>query len=266
MSLATKKTETYEELCLNTLAKLTIEEDYSINLINEYILLVNNEQSFKFSVEILRNSIQTSIDLEGDLNKGGSIDTIQIASDGGYVFVFDIFILRQTEELYKLVKDFLGGFFQCEAISKIFFDCKGDSTAIHDHISVCPNNVIDLQIYHILLNQIPQLNTNAKDTNTSFMPGLNTTLTAFNCPLNHLKSEMKKLFTESEVGVYKTRPISTKFIEYAALDVKYLNQVKENMEKMIIQSGLDLEFIEYLMKVATQKYARSICKKFIQEE
>ncbi|CAJ1358822.1 unnamed protein product [Effrenium voratum] len=166
---------------------------------------------------------QLSMDVEGvDLCRSGPISIIQIGLDSD-VLLFDIITLGQDAFSRGGLKDLL----ESERVCKVIYDGRADADALYHRHGVTLRRAFDLQVLHAL---------RYSQTNDKYVKGLQRCLDdAGVVPLlerqraAQIKKAGKQLFAPELGGraeVWMERPLRQLLVEYAALDVKYLVEIK----------------------------------------
>ena len=105
---------------------------------------INDWTSLTACAQILLESKAVSVDVEGNLRKGGTIEMVQI-NNGHNTFLLNFYSLYTNKDVktLELAKKILRNVFANEKILKVFHDCRHDSLVIHEVLSTCIVNVFD---------------------------------------------------------------------------------------------------------------------------
>jgi len=238
------------------------------------IKVIDNEDGLTEAKEAINKCETVAVDLEGNLNKGGMIELIQIGT-GDQIFIFDVYKTNRAEnhEFYMKMMTYLKGVLENPGICKVFHDCRKDSLALHLFANTCPVNIFDVSAAHTLIEHLeiysnfkdmisPVITAQDKDEESKLddqsqknsltlekgleiltylddikPPGLNEILKAYGAShgINHLKAVMKKKFEEMPREYFLKRPLDREYLVYSAKDVEDLIEVKHNIEAKILQ-------------------------------
>jgi len=249
------------------------EDEKSLNeeIESQKIKVVDNEAGLIEAKEVVNKCEIVAVDLEGNLNKGGMIELIQIGC-GDQIFIFDVYNSNRAEnnEFYVKMMTFMKEVLENPGICKVFHDCRKDSLALHLFANTCAVNVFDVSAAHTLIEHL-EIYSNFKDmifsadeerktedgdqapssSKLTFEkgleiltylddikpPGLNEILKAYGAShgINHLKAVMKKKFEEMPREYFLKRPLDKEYLIYSAKDVEDLIEVKGNIEAKILQ-------------------------------
>ena len=110
----------------------------------EYIDSIENAEKV---CSQLRQHKQLAFDCEGvRLGKGGKLTLIQIMAKDEEVFIFDVLVLGKS--LFDTgMKEIL----ESDSITKIMFDCRGDSDSLWEEYKVKLTNVLDMQLFEFMV-------------------------------------------------------------------------------------------------------------------
>lgn len=172
----------------------------------------------------LSSEPEIAVDIEGvNLCRTGQVSLIQVAAPGGVVYLFDIATLGQA----AFDSGGLGAVLERPTVLKVIFDGRADNDALWHLHRVRMRQVFDLQILFALKFS------NAGDR---YVKGLQHCLDQPGVVPFHerhqmrtLKEDGKRLFAPECGGsyeVWKSRPLSSTLVSYAATDVKYLLSMK----------------------------------------
>lgn len=163
-----------------------------------------------------------AMDIEGvDLNRGGDIALLQIATNEKKVFCFDI--LELGVDVFSFA--YLGQVLESDRISKLCYDCRIDADVLLDKFGIKLQMVYDLQVLYTFAFQSAQ---------DPFLKGMHHALQKPGI-LNKKKSSDKKMLVckkdikallqsspDSSKKLFMQRPISEKVLFYCISDVVYL--------------------------------------------
>eukprot|EP00927_Polykrikos_kofoidii_P032417 TRINITY_DN27624_c0_g1_i1.p1 TRINITY_DN27624_c0_g1~~TRINITY_DN27624_c0_g1_i1.p1 ORF type:complete len:316 (+),score=40.50 TRINITY_DN27624_c0_g1_i1:141-1088(+) len=168
---------------------------------------------------------ELAMDVEGvDLCRHGRVCLIQLCTESGQVFLFDITTLGQDAFDAGGLKDVL----ESEGICKVLFDGRADADALYHLHGVQLRKAYDLQIHHAF---------RYSNSSDRYVKGLQKCLDDSGVvPLRdrirveRIKEAGKRMFVPALGGnpvVWMSRPLAFQLIEYAVADVRYLIGIKE---------------------------------------
>eukprot|EP00928_Gymnodinium_smaydae_P011698 TRINITY_DN14291_c0_g2_i1.p1 TRINITY_DN14291_c0_g2~~TRINITY_DN14291_c0_g2_i1.p1 ORF type:complete len:347 (-),score=37.25 TRINITY_DN14291_c0_g2_i1:314-1258(-) len=187
--------------------------------------LVETLPSCSFITNQLLMHRDLALDVEGvELCRHGCVCLVQLCTVLGQVFLFDITTLGQAAFDVGGLKEVL----ESERICKVLFDGRADADALYHRHRVQLRGAYDLQIHHAL---------RYSSSHDRYVKGLQKCLDdsgAVPVPdrlrVQRIKEEGKRLFAPELGGnsnVWMRRPMASKLIEYAAVDVRHLLAIKE---------------------------------------
>lgn len=181
-------------------------------------VLVDNVRQYVQAVWALRKQDQVAVDIEGvELGRRGQICLIQMCGPSTPVYVFDICALENIG--VRLIS--LSNILESEEITKIFYDVRSDADALFHLLQVTLRCAYDIQVLWHTLHQ---------HENDTRLDSFTKVLGVFLNPRERerqmaLKEQGRRLFMNN-TELWKVRPLSDILIEYAAMDVKYLLQMR----------------------------------------
>jgi len=150
------------------------------------------------------------LDAEGiNLGKTGTITLLQVSTQSGEVFIFDI---KTNPALMTQGK--LGELLQSEDVTKVIHDCRNDSACLYFEHGITMNNVFDTNAAYAVLHQ--QMTGQSLDTTGDI--SFNKICEKYKAPSNPIKKDIKKYYVRDE-KFWGRRPLSRDMICYAAADV-----------------------------------------------
>eukprot|EP00928_Gymnodinium_smaydae_P076787 TRINITY_DN59871_c0_g1_i1.p1 TRINITY_DN59871_c0_g1~~TRINITY_DN59871_c0_g1_i1.p1 ORF type:complete len:508 (+),score=44.36 TRINITY_DN59871_c0_g1_i1:112-1524(+) len=184
------------------------------------IRIIDDLLSCADTVGVFLEQDTVALDMEGvDLGRRGRLSIVQVATQDGHVFFFDILKLGQSAFEEGRLRVLL----QSESVTKIMFDCRADSDSVFYKHSVLLRNVCDLQVVDTLRRD------DRKGRPQNSVLGLMVCLRACSAlpkdalsELDMLKSATKRQFEEQGTRVWEQRPLPTQLLKYAARDVQCL--------------------------------------------
>lgn len=190
--------------------------------------LVDTLEKCQDAVAQLFQETEVAIDIEGvDLSRAGEVCLIQMCgSSNPIVYLFDIHVLRESAFGEGGLKSLL----ESDKVTKVFFDVRGDNDALHHLHGVQVCSAYDIQVlWHVRFQNPGDI----------YLQGLKKVLTHFLVQskvapkdisaMDHVKERGQKLFSPDLGGsyaVWKERPLQPIMLEYAAVDVKFLLDMK----------------------------------------
>jgi len=125
------------------------------------IIVVDNLETINIAREALLQVDDVGVDLEGNLDKDGVLELVQISCKDK-IFIFDVYgvsknVLTQKDaensEVYEKMMDLMKDVMEDPNICKVFHDCRKDSVALHSHFKACPKNIFDVSgVYTFIEN------------------------------------------------------------------------------------------------------------------
>ncbi|XP_070558746.1 egalitarian protein homolog [Ptychodera flava] len=173
-------------------------------------------------------SAVVAIDCEGEnIGKYGKLDLIQMATCDGRVYLFDVLATANKHKMFRQGR--LADLLESDEVVKVMHNCRGDSCVLYHELGVTLRNVFDTEsVYGTLMLQH---NIDKRQSG----PGLNHICELFGGRRNELKES--KSFKRRMIfspNFWKTRPLTTEMINYAAKDVSALvPTVYENMKRLV---------------------------------
>jgi exonuclease 3'-5' domain-containing protein 1 len=180
---------------------------------------------------LLRSGI-LAVDLEGiRLGRNGEICIVQVATAERDVYLFDVTALGH-EAFTSGLKELL----ESEAVTKLFFDCRGDCDALYHLHQVKPVNVLDMQV----------LCHKAKAGDSKFLFGFAKALDQVlpyqqRQVMKGIKEAGHSLFAPDRGGnleVWKIRPLPEVLRTYCACDVVHLFVMLKTWEHCMPSTAL----------------------------
>ena len=109
------------------------------------LVWVDTVPQVKQAVKELKRQNEIALDCEGDnLSREGTLDILIIGTMNKKVFLFDI-----TRLGHAAFRHGLRGFLESASKTKLMYDCRGDSDALHHLYDVKLAGVLDLQLVEI---------------------------------------------------------------------------------------------------------------------
>jgi exonuclease 3'-5' domain-containing protein 1 len=187
-------------------------------------------------VNVLLQQAEVAVDIEGvDLGRAGKISIIQVCMQStkgrrkeSRVYLFDI--TRMGEKAFS--KGRLRELMQSPSVCKLIFDARADNDALHHLYDARMCNCFDLQVQYAFKHS---------DPSDPYLKGLEKCLATSDIlnavqskTMSELKQKGRELFVPQLGGsfaVWEQRPLHPELLEYAAVDVKYMIQMKEKNEQ-----------------------------------
>ena len=222
----------------------------------EEILVDNEEELLKALTEISSHK-NIAFDAEGiELGRDGPLT---VATFGGLdteeapIFVVDVQVLGGERVFSRELPSFRSCL-EDLAITKVTFDCRGDSDALFHQFDVTLCGVLDLQVFdqavriHAFDEAPPENCPFVKEGGIQFLQGVETVLGRYP-DLTGDENTLRKLPAPHRLSssVWGKRPLSTDAIAYAANDVR-INKVLWNRMQMQMDLTDEGELSELLMR------------------
>jgi len=141
------------------------DEDLEAQIDLKKVIVVDNKETLDLARQYLKSGTEVGVDLEGQLDKDGIIELIQISCNDK-IFIFDVYGVQKkaenlnsiesseykslAKELALVIKEVM----ENEKILKVFHDCRKDSLALHCLINSCVVNVIDVSAVHSFIQNL----------------------------------------------------------------------------------------------------------------
>lgn len=179
---------------------------------------------------------QLFLDLEGvQLGKEGKICLLQFTQGNGDDRIFVLDIIKSPELLGKL-----GKVLESQHWRKYIFDPRGDSSNLFHEFGITMRNVVCLQLAEIAFDRQNGIRRN-------FVSGLSNVLkrvldTEQQIVVCQMKDEGKRMFSPDKGGsfeIFEKRPLPEKIIEYSAMDVFFLEDIKRFFFDVLDQYWVD---------------------------
>jgi len=141
------------------------DEDLEAQIDLKKVIVVDNKETLDLARQYLKSGTEVGVDLEGQLDKDGIIELIQISCNDK-IFIFEVYGVQKkaenlnsiesseykslAKELALVIKEVM----ENEKILKVFHDCRKDSLALHCLINSCVVNVIDVSAVHSFIQNL----------------------------------------------------------------------------------------------------------------
>ncbi|KAJ3416249.1 hypothetical protein HDV05_002539 [Chytridiales sp. JEL 0842] len=198
------------------------------------IVLVDTKP--KYTSMLLSLNLETehfAVDLEGDnLSATGKAAFIQVRCKGSSV-IYIIDCLELEKEIASNEPGGLKSILQ-GPVTKLFFDVRNDSAALHAQYGIDLNNTLDLQVAEVLHRK-------ASGLRARFVSGLKKLLQEgpfFSSAMERrdavdIKQEGFKLMDRASATastpIFLERPVSKAILMYSAVDIVYFDKMKEKL-------------------------------------
>jgi len=193
-------------------------------------VLVDTVEKCQDAVANLLQEQNVAIDIEGiNLGRDGEVCWIQMTgASSPAVYLFDIYALKENAFGEGRLRELL----ESEQVTKVFYDVRGDNDALYHLHGVEVHAAYDIQImWHVRF----------QNSGDIYLQGLKHVLNAFLQKtqilsraqleaMADLKKQGPKSFVpehEASYEAWKQRPMLPVLLQYAAVDVKYLLDMKE---------------------------------------
>ena len=217
-------------------------------LSDAYIIIVDSEAKLLNTLNKLSRYTRLAVDTEGDnLGRKGQLTvfTLQgiddVAEKDTPIFVVDVLTLG-GERVFSKTLPSLKFMLEDSAITKITFDCRTDSDALMHQHGLSLAGTLDLQIFdqavRIQQGELPPQRTNYfKNGGIPYLSSMKKILSRYS--LSKETSELKSNCPhQSHLHIWKERPLASSCIDYAANDVKIINQLWRQMSNSHVSSIL----------------------------
>lgn len=192
-------------------------------------VLVDTVEKCQNAVAKLLEEKQVAIDIEGvDLSRAGEVCLIQMCgASSPAVYLFDIYTLKD----HAFDEGGLKNLLESEQVTKVFYDVRADNDALYHLHGVEVRAAYDVQImWHVKFQNPAEMHLQGlKRVFGEFLQQAQILSPAQMDAMERLKSEGQKLFAPHLGGSYeewKKRPMSPMLLQYAAVDVNFLLDMK----------------------------------------
>ena len=204
-----------------------------------------------------------AVDCEGvDLGgKDGSMTYLQISSENGIVYIFDL--LKFGEKFFE---QGLKRILESETIIKIMFDCRADSRTLWFEFGVRLTNIYDLQ----LLEYIVRIHNGGRKTiyppketwhsRNPVISGMSGTIKFYTSKarlatfgINDFQNIKRATgnIMDDDTSIWRHRPARDSLLTYAALDVFLLWELFTTLKRKLPFNGIQ----EVRLKIGSERYA-----------
>jgi hypothetical protein len=141
------------------------EESLETQIDMRKVVVVDSKESLDIAKEYLKTVTEVGVDLEGQLEKDGMVELVQISANEK-IFIFDVLGVNKqaqngeniesadckalAKNLALVIKEVM----ENENILKVFHDCRRDSLALHVLLNSCVRNVIDVSAVHTFIQNL----------------------------------------------------------------------------------------------------------------
>jgi exonuclease 3'-5' domain-containing protein 1 len=205
------------------LEKRSISATSNIDSLGIAITFIDSEKEMGEMLEQLGMAKVVNVDFEGiELGRDGELCLGQFhVANSELVYVVD-FAKEGFDPFHCGLKQIM----ESSSILKVFFDPRADSDCIYAHYKVVMKNVLCLQASEVAYRR-------ANGYRVRYVIGLKRTLDEHiqiknKRAMNEIKERGFQLFNPitGSLQVFKSRPLETAILHYAAVDVFYFDQLK----------------------------------------
>jgi hypothetical protein len=197
-------------------------------------IFINRPDRCQAVVRVLLENKEIALDIEGkDLGRHGTISLIQIFNEkDDTVYLFDIYTLGKRA--FSRNEGNLKTLLESDKVQKLIFDVRADADALFHLYNVKLQNVFDIQIlFQSRFDECPNTRLMGLGRIMDIIKTNNFSKTygpeyAVDIPREDTdaKEAGKEIFIEKP-DAWELRPIPEVLMQYAAVDVKYLIEMKE---------------------------------------
>lgn len=260
MSLTSNDFEKRELSELKSFCKNKLEElERFSSGFNKNVKIIDSITETRNACNRLKIFKNLSFDCEGvRLGKGGKLTLIQLMAYDDEIFIFDVLELGKA-----LFENGMKEILESTEITKVMYDCRGDSDSLWEEYKVKLTNVLDMQLFEYMVRPIAGTNLRGPSKPWHYrkpmVRGLDNTVKTY-VPYDLLqRTGIRNFESIKRCGgeimklcrtVWRYRPICDALKRYAALDVEMIYLVKDALNKKKSLQGIDLE----KLKVASERY------------
>jgi len=182
----------------------------------EYI--VAPDDNLDTALTMIQNSELVAVDCEGVvLGRKGVLCLLQLATQDT-VYIFDV--LSLGKELFdRGMKRIL----ESGSVTKVFYDCRGDSDILFHQYGVRLKGVVDLALTEVYFRYkqgmgVPRYFKGYRKCVETYLP-------LSDSYFHHIKDKVCSVMSSTGTNFWKERPLAIEVLEYAAYDVKYLREL-----------------------------------------
>lgn len=196
------------------------------------VIVVDTRRCKEIVKDLLKDEF-ISLDCEGiNLGKDGPLTLLQIGSQTGNVYLFDVMENRRMFDEGELKR-----LLESENVVKVIHSSKGDSAALYHQFGVHLQNVFDTQIAHLVIEEAK----GRKLPRSLKLEDLCNMYSDYAMVLDQ-KDIVKEKFVR-EIGDYwARRPLTREMIDYASKDAAVLIPVYRNQKELIETRGLSRKY------------------------
>jgi hypothetical protein len=218
------------------------EENMFYNTVHfEYI--ASPDDTLDNALAMIESSELVAVDCEGVmLGRKGTLCLLQLATHDT-VYIFDV--LSLGKELFdRGMKRIL----ESGAVTKVFYDCRGDSDILFHQYGVRLKGVVDLALTEVYFRYkqgmgVPRYFKGYRKCVETYLPSSD--------PYFHyIKEQVCSAMSSTGTTFWKERPLALEVLEYAAYDVKYLRELH-----ILLSSSLARDDLRVIKK-GSYKFAK----------
>ncbi|KAI5734503.1 uncharacterized protein LOC103512274 isoform X2 [Diaphorina citri] len=186
--------------------------------------LITDVQEAQSAMATILNESKVGLDLEGmDLGVDGKVSLVSLALQNGKIFIFDVYscpLIMFDGKLHEVLES--------DRILKVIHGAFGDAGGLLSNFNIRLKNVYDTQCAFTALQlSDPRLLSQDLVPHTI---GLNDLLKFYKISPNNFKKNIQNLYRENP-HIWKTRPLTSDMLLYAAADVESLLALFHRMTK-----------------------------------
>lgn len=254
------------------LGKLSIDSETT----HVHSILVDSEAKLTNALNKLSTYKRLAVDAEGDkLGRTGQLTILTLqgvdanAEKDTPIFVVDVLSLG-GKRVYSKALPSLRSMLEDSTITKITFDCRTDSDALFHQFSLSLAGTLDLQIFdqavRIQQGELPPKRTNYfQNGGIPYLASMEKTLGRYS--LSEETTALKSSCPHKGlIHIWKERPLKASSIEYAANDVKIINQLWRKMSNCNVSDILMKRTLIHSKRYESMFRGRQIEVNFVRDK
>lgn len=226
---------------------------------NKNVKIIDSISETRNACDRLKIFKNLAFDCEGvRLGKGGKLTLIQLMANDDDIFIFDVLELGKA-----LFENGMQEILESTEITKVMYDCRGDSDSLWEEYKVKLSNVLDMQLFEFMVRPIAGTNLRGPSKPWHYrkpmIRGLDNTVKTYVVYGQLQQKGIRNFESIKRCGgeimktcrtVWRYRPICDALKRYAALDVEMIYLVKDSLSKRKSLQGIELE----KLKFASERY------------
>ncbi|KYQ99862.1 hypothetical protein DLAC_11563 [Tieghemostelium lacteum] len=206
------------------------------------VYLIDKVSQIRAALNHIKKEKLIGLDLEGlEMGKKGNLSLVQISTENGRVYLFDIVSLG-----YNVFRFGLKEVLESREILKVVHDCRRDSEILYHRYKVSLAHIYDVQIGHALLEKKERGNIPIR--RFGFHELTHIYARKYSEPCVNIKFQAKDLFKDGNVRqIWEQRPLPKLLVDYSSLDSAVLLPIYYTM-KTKLTSEYDKRFLRKKFK------------------